>query len=82
MVFIPMSCLVFLINQGAIKPGPNQNERTGLYNMLEALKAGSVEGVIVSSYSRIAREITIHLDIVKQFERLKKSFASVSESEL
>jgi DNA invertase Pin-like site-specific DNA recombinase len=56
-----------------------KDSRPGLNRMLSAVRAGTVDGVLVYSFSRFARSTRFLVNMVEEFRKLNVEFSSYTE---
>lgn len=70
------------VKSGTTEAGLASNERSGLYEALNAVEQGLSDGILVLEDSRIARSVSISMSIRDRLVRSGKGYTSVSEPEL
>ena len=61
------------------KPSPDMLERPGLHALLETLKAGDIQQVIVIRLDRLARNTMLSLWLMKEIKKLGAELVSIAE---
>jgi DNA invertase Pin-like site-specific DNA recombinase len=61
------------------KPSPDMLERPGLHALLETLKAGDIQQVIVTRLDRLARDTMLSLWLMKEIKKLGAELVSIAE---
>jgi site-specific DNA recombinase len=71
--------LVQIFEDPALSGSLQPLERTGLHDLLEALKAGDIKQVIVTRLDRLARDTMLSLWLMKEIKKLGAELVSIAE---